>query len=178
MGVLQLKADPYEGNLDNLGDGDDPVVIEEMVHYFYHLKLSPKAQVFSPWECEVIHVEPSLVYLARIYVLAEKYFIEGLKATVMIGFRESLARDLEHPELIEACQIIYKKTSEPGSEQGLKTVVAKSLANELEKVRKSEMHEKLFQELPELAIRVLKEVPKPQPQRPPYLCSNCDAVCW
>jgi hypothetical protein len=120
-----------------------------MVYYFYHLELSPKAQVIDPWECEVVHIEPSLVYLARIYVLAEKYFIEGLKATVMASFRESLSRDLEHHELIEACHIIFKKTVEPSGEKGLKATVATCLALELEKVKKSEMYDKLFQEISE-----------------------------
>jgi hypothetical protein len=145
-----------------LGDGDDPEIVEEMVYYFYHLELSLKAQVTRPWECEVVHIEPSLVYLARIYVLAEKYFIEGLKSTVMVGFRGSLDCDLQHHELIEACHIIFKKTVEPSGERGLKTVVAKALADDLEKVKMSEMHDKLFQEIPELAFRVLKEVPKPR----------------
>lgn len=111
--------------------------------------------------CEVVHVEPSLVYLTRIYVLAEKYFIEGLKAKVTAGFRESLDREFEHAELIEACHIIFKKTVEPSGEKGLKTTMAKSLANKLERVKKSEMHDKLFQEIPELAFRVLKEGFKP-----------------
>ena len=173
--MLQLKADRYEGNLDNLGDGDDPEIVEQMVHCLYHLELSPKAQVISPWECEVVHIEPSLVYLARIYVLAEKYFIEGLKATVMIGFRDSLARDLEHPELVEACHIIFEKTVEPAGEKSLKTTVATSLANELEKVKKSKMHDKLLQEVPELALRVLKEVPKPVT---PLRSCNCGLGGW
>jgi len=152
-----------------LGDGDDPEIVEEMIHYFYHLELSPKAQVKSPWECEVVHVEPSLVLLARIYVLAEKYFIEGLKSSVMVSFRNSLERELQHPELIEACHIIFKKTVEPAGEKGLKTVMAKSLADKLEKVKKSEMHDRLFQEIPELTFRVLKEVPAPSSPIPHHI---------
>jgi len=144
-----------------------------MIHYFYHLELSPKAQVISPWKCEVVHVEPSLVLLARIYVLAEKYFIEGLKSSVMVSFRNSLERELQHPELIEACHIIFKKTAEPSGEKGLQTVVAKFLADHLEKVKKSEMHDRLFQEIPELAFRVLKEVPRPLPPIS-HLCSWCN----
>ncbi|KAI4817312.1 hypothetical protein E4T44_10529 [Aureobasidium sp. EXF-8845] len=159
-GILSLKSHPYKGNLDNLGDGDDPEIVEETVYYFYHLELCLKAQVTRPWECEVVHIEPSLVYLARIYVLAEKYFIEGLKSTVMVSFRGSLDRDLQHHELVEACHIIFKKTVEPSGERGLKTVVAKALADDLEKVKMSEMHDKLFQEIPELAFHVMKEVPK------------------
>ncbi|CAD0089943.1 unnamed protein product, partial [Aureobasidium vineae] len=167
-GVLVLKVHPYQGKIDNLGDGYDPEIVQEMIHYFYHLELSPKARVISPWMCEVVHVEPSLVYPARIYVLAEKYFIEGLKTKVMEGFDNSLCREPKHPELIEACHIIYKKTVEPAGEKGLKTIVAKSLAEKLEKVKESEMHDKLFQEIPELAFRVLKEVLKPRPE--PTLC--------
>ncbi|KAI4723277.1 hypothetical protein E4T48_00357 [Aureobasidium sp. EXF-10727] len=172
-GVLALKAHPYHGKIDNLGDGDDPEIVQEMIYYFYHLELSPKARVISPWMCEVVHVEPSLVFLARIYVLAEKYFIEGLKTKVMEGFSGSLCRDFQHPELIEACHIIYEKTVEPAGEKGLKTIVAKSLAEKLEKVKESEMHDKLFQEIPELAFRVLKEVKKPRPQS--LHCPCCGA---
>ncbi|KAG9561069.1 hypothetical protein KCU71_g6849, partial [Aureobasidium melanogenum] len=164
-GVLQLKATPYEGNLDNLGDGDDPEIVEEMIRYFYHLELSRKARVNSPRELEVVHIELSLVYLARVYVLAEKYFIEGLKATVICDFRNSLTRNVFHPELVEACLIIYKKTVEPAGEKGLKTIVAKALAYELREVMRSKMHDELFQEIPELALRVLKEVSKlPNPR--------------
>jgi hypothetical protein len=148
-----------------------------MVHYFYRLELSPKTQVTKPWECEVVHVEPSLVYLARIYVLAEEYFIEGLKATVIASFRESLDRDLEHHELIEACHIIFKKTVELSGEKGLKATVATCLALKLEKVKKSEMHEKLFQEIPELAFRVLKEVPRPRSPSSRH-CGHCGTIRW
>jgi hypothetical protein len=79
----------------------------------------------------------------------------------MVNFRGSLDSDLEHHELIEACHIIFKKTVEPSGEKGLKIVVAKALADELEKVKRSEMHDRLFQEIPELAFRVLKEAPRP-----------------
>lgn len=165
--MLQLQANPYEGNLDNLGDGDDPEIVREMVHYFYHLELSRKARAISPRPLEIAHVELSLVYLARLYVLAEKYFIEGLKATIMTDFRDSLTRSLFHPELVEACLIIYKKTVEPAGEIGLRTMVAKALAYELGEVMRSKMHDKLFQEIPELALRVLKEVSK--------LPNSCDS---
>ena len=103
------------------------------------------------------------------------YFIEGLKAKVMVGFRCSFERELKHSELIEACHIIFKKTVEPCGEKGLKTTVAKCLANNLEKVKVSEMHDKLFQEIPELAFRVLKEVPKPR-SSPPIPSCGCSLV--
>lgn len=123
------------------------------------------------WDREVVDVKLPLVLLARIYVLAEKYFIEGLKASVMVSFRNGLERELQHPELIEACHIVFKKTVEPAGERGLKAVAAKFLASQLEKVQKSEMHDKLFQEIPELAFRVLKEVPIPSPTSSPL--SKC-----
>ncbi|THV69416.1 hypothetical protein D6D28_05918 [Aureobasidium pullulans] len=171
-GVLTLEAHPYKGNIDNLGDGDDPEIVGEMIHYFYHLELSPKANGIIPWECRLVHAEPSLVFMARLYVLAEKYFIEGLKAKVMAGFRGILAHDISHNELNEACRIIFQKTMEPAGERGLKTTVAKCLADELEKVKISTSHDDLLQEIPELAIRVLKEVPKSCVNR-----SSSDSFC-
>ncbi|KAH0337079.1 hypothetical protein KCU81_g8297, partial [Aureobasidium melanogenum] len=157
---FKLKANSYEGNLDNLGDGDDPEIVEEMIHYFYHLELSSKARVISARPRKGARIELSLVYLARVYVLAEKYFIEGLKATVICDFRNSLTSNVFHPELVEACLIIYKKTVEPASEIGLKTIVAKALAYELGEVMRSRMHDELFSEIPELTLSVLKEVSK------------------
>ncbi|KAG9560719.1 hypothetical protein KCU79_g7480, partial [Aureobasidium melanogenum] len=159
-GILTLKSDPCEGDLDNLGDGDDPEIVKEMIHYFYHLELSPKARAISPRPRKGARVELSLVYLARVYVLAEKYFIGGLKVTVMTEFRGSLRRNLFHPEFVESCLIIYKKTVEPAGERGLKTVIANVLAGQLEKVMGSQMLEELFQEIPALALCVLREVPK------------------
>lgn len=146
-----------------------------MIHYFYHLELSPKAYVISSWNLwdrEVVDVKLPLVLLARIYVLAEKYFVEGLKACIMVSFRNVLDRELQHPDLIEACHIVFKKTVEPAGEKSLQTVVAKFLAEHLEKVKTSEMHDKLFQEIPELAFRVLKEVPAPtSPTSEDFSCS-------
>jgi hypothetical protein len=176
-GILELKADPYKGNIDNLGDGDDPEIVSEMIHYFYHLELSPKANAFMPRESRDVHGEPSLIYLARIYVLAEKFFCEGLKAKVMSGLRESLEREISQSELAEACRIIFKKTVEPAGERGLKTTVAKCLADELEKIKISESHDDLLQEIPELAFLVLKEIPKPYNGRSRgNFCCNCGRV--
>ncbi|THZ79422.1 hypothetical protein D6C84_07885 [Aureobasidium pullulans] len=176
-GVLTLEAHPYKGNIDNLGDGDDPEIVGEMIHYFYHLELSPKANAFMPRESRDVHGEPSLIYLARIYVLAEKFFCEGLKAKVMSGFRESLEREITQNELTEACRIIFKKTVEPAGERGLKTTVAKCLADKLEKVKISESHDDLLQEISELAFLVLKEVPKPYDgRRRGKFCCNCGRI--
>ncbi|THX25386.1 hypothetical protein D6C77_06033 [Aureobasidium pullulans] len=176
-GVLTLEAHPYKGNIDNLGDGDDPEIVGEMIHYFYHLELSPKANAFMPRESRDVHGEPSLIYLARIYVLAEKFFCEGLKAKVMSGLRESLEREISQSELAEACRIIFKKTVEPAGERGLKTTVAKCLADELEKIKISESHDDLLQEIPELAFLVLKEIPKPYNGRSRgNFCCNCGRV--
>ncbi|KAI5276136.1 hypothetical protein E4T47_00951 [Aureobasidium subglaciale] len=132
--VLKLEAHPYKGEIDNLGDDDDPEIVKEMIYYFYHLTLSPKASVVSSRETEH-YVEPLLVYLARIYVLAEKWFIEGLEAKVISAFQENLWGQMSHPELVEACLVIYKKTIEPAGERGLKAAVAKFMANDLEEFK-------------------------------------------
>ncbi|THX41577.1 hypothetical protein D6D10_02640 [Aureobasidium pullulans] len=157
-GILDLKAHPYNGNLNNLGDGDDPEIVEEMVHFFYHLELSPKARGMYRCATDEELSGHSLILLARIYVLAEKYFIEALKAKVLHHF-SYMMRCLIHPELVEACHIIYKKTVEPAGEHGLKTTVAKALARDWSTSKKSGEHDKLLQEIPELAFRVLKELP-------------------
>ncbi|THY04114.1 hypothetical protein D6D01_10139 [Aureobasidium pullulans] len=149
----------------------------ETIHYFYHLELSPKANAFMPRESRDVHGEPTLIYLARIYVLAEKFFREGLKAKVMSGFRESLEREITQNELAESCRIIFKKTVEPAGERGLKTTVAKCLADKLEKVKISESHDDLLQEISELAFLVLEEVPKPYDgRRRSKFCCNCGRI--
>ncbi|THX14134.1 hypothetical protein D6D13_03228 [Aureobasidium pullulans] len=100
----------------------------------------------------------SLILLARIYVIAEKYFIEALKAKVLHHFSYMMRCPI-HPELVEACHIIYKKTVEPAGEHGLRTTVAKALARDWSTSKKSGEHDKLLQEIPELAFRVLKVLP-------------------
>ncbi|KAG2169544.1 hypothetical protein VTO58DRAFT_107749 [Aureobasidium pullulans] len=84
--ILDLKAHPYNGNLNNLGNGDDPEIVEEMVHFFYRLVLSPKARSMYRCATEEELSGHSLILLARIYVLAEKYFIEASKAQVLHHF--------------------------------------------------------------------------------------------
>ncbi|CAD0049178.1 unnamed protein product [Aureobasidium pullulans] len=128
-GILDLKAHPYNDNLNNLGDGDDPDIVEEMVHFFYHLELSPKARGMYRCATDEELSGHSLILLARIYVLAEKYFIEALKAKVLHHFSYMMRCPI-HPELVEACHIIYKKTVEPAGEHGLRTTVAKALARD------------------------------------------------
>lgn len=172
-GILKLKAQPYKGNIHNLGDGDDTEIFEEMIHFFYNLKLSPKGDSVD-WDWGPNPSSAPLVYLARVYVLAEKYFVEGLKACMLRSFRSWLDRSLESPELTKACLIIFKKTVEPGGEEGLKTEVAQRLAANYGKIKDSAVHDALLQEIPELAFRVLKAMPEPAPRSCP--CSR--DVTW
>ena len=129
-----------------------------MVHFFYHLELSPKARGMYRCATDEELSGHSLILLARIYVLAEKYFIEALKAKVLHHFSYMMRCPI-HPELVEACHIIYKKTVEPAGEHGLRTTVAKALARDWSTSKKSGEHDKLLQEIPELAFRVLKVLP-------------------
>ncbi|KEQ80231.1 hypothetical protein M438DRAFT_282137, partial [Aureobasidium pullulans EXF-150] len=127
LGILDLKAYPYNNNLNNLGNGDDPNIVEEIVYFFYYLKLSPKARGMYRYTTDKELSRHSLILLARIYVLAKKYFIEALKAKVLHYFSYIIRYPI-YLELVEAYYIIYKKTIEPASKHGLRTIVVKALA--------------------------------------------------
>jgi len=83
---------------------------------------------FSEEDVESIFAEPEgdvekphLVTHAKVYAIAEKYEIAGLKSLARNKFSSQLSLHLESPEFPEACQEAYESTFH--TDRGLRDVI-------------------------------------------------------
>ncbi|KAK4446212.1 BTB/POZ protein [Podospora aff. communis PSN243] len=120
-----------EGNI--ILPDDNPRLIHIMVYYFYHLDYDVQGQNqsghFDRPETKgdgADASEPTLVTHAKVYALAEKYIIDGLKGLALRKFKaatESL--DVDH--FLQATQEVYTSTIE--GDRGLRDVIVAILFN-------------------------------------------------
>ncbi|KAI0425897.1 BTB/POZ protein [Xylaria sp. FL1042] len=124
---------------------DDPQIIDAMVHYFYHLDYNtpsthavkdddtiyPSTSLFGKvaiHQMETHNVndkDTDIVLHAKVYSLAEKYFINGLKKLALEKFKVAVKGKLVLDDFLEAAQEVY--TSTPDSDRVLRNIVLKTL---------------------------------------------------
>ncbi|KAI1130641.1 hypothetical protein F5Y10DRAFT_289054 [Nemania abortiva] len=131
---------------------DDPQIVDMMVYYFYHLdyNTSPldmakdenavlpstddvKEEAIDQMDADdvddhIIALRPcysDLLVHAKVYALAGKYFINGLKALALQKFETATQKHWAPNDFLEAAQEAY--TSTPDSDRGLRDVVVKIL---------------------------------------------------
>ncbi|KAJ3551204.1 hypothetical protein NPX13_g11422 [Xylaria arbuscula] len=119
---------------------DDPQAVDMMVYYFYHLDYNPPPlQAIQDEEAvnktdtndfgdDVIALCPShsdLVVHAKVYALAAKYLISGLKALSLQKFEAATQRDWARDDFLDAVQEVYTSTLD--SDRGLRDAVVKTL---------------------------------------------------
>ncbi|KAI5862510.1 hypothetical protein GGS23DRAFT_79516 [Durotheca rogersii] len=119
---------------------DDPQVVDMMVYYFYHLDYStPPLHIIKGKEVtdqmdthgdgdDVTASRPcysDLVVHAKIYALAGKYFIGGLKALALQKFEAATQKHWAPGDFLEAAQEVYTSTLD--SDRGLRDAIVKTL---------------------------------------------------
>ena len=128
-----------EGEVDLLDD--DPDAVDAMISYFYRLDYgmgwidlsrigedkaaetaTPKAAADSTL---LSPARPILVAHARVYMLAKKYFITGLKALALRKFTTSVCNRFDPDDFLHAMQQVYLSTSD--NKDGLRAVVVSTL---------------------------------------------------
>ncbi|TRX91084.1 hypothetical protein FHL15_008066 [Xylaria flabelliformis] len=109
---------------------DDPWAVKMMIHYFYHFEYDTQ----SIWEfpqnsseathaslSEASQMPSSLVLHAKIYALAEKYNICGLKDFALQEFKAAAIEHWATPGFLDAAREAYISTIE--ADRGLRDVV-------------------------------------------------------
>ncbi|KAI0859965.1 hypothetical protein F4860DRAFT_481275 [Xylaria cubensis] len=109
---------------------DDPWAVKMMVHYFYHFEYDTQSVMESSQNSseathaslgEASQIPSSLVLHAKIYALAEKYNICGLKDFALQEFKAAAAEHWATPGFLEAARVAYISTIE--ADRGLRDVV-------------------------------------------------------
>ncbi|KAI0184039.1 hypothetical protein EV127DRAFT_351381 [Xylaria flabelliformis] len=109
---------------------DDPWAVKMMVHYFYHFEYDTQSVMESSQNSseathdsfgEASQIPSSLVLHAKIYALAEKYNICGLKDFALQEFKAAAAEHWATPGFLEAAREAYISTIE--ADRGLRDIV-------------------------------------------------------
>jgi hypothetical protein len=118
-----------------------------MIHYFYHLdyeELEAKTtadlhgSLTEPPQDSLPSPESvSLVVNAKIYALAEKYLVPGLKALTARKFDIASAKLWDSDDFIEAVQEVYTSTIE--TDRGLRSIVLRTFHDHQQLIEKSEV---------------------------------------
>ncbi|THV64674.1 hypothetical protein D6D27_10464, partial [Aureobasidium pullulans] len=131
-GRLILHPNPYQAKDHDPNEGDDPEIVREMIYFLYHLEFSEINKIkTTPKACD-------LLFLARIYTIADKYFIDELKKYATTLF-ESIANAFGESTTTHDCmcfdfdQTLRYVYANPDDEifdvQGLQLVLATILAD-------------------------------------------------
>jgi hypothetical protein len=120
-----------EGKID-LPD-DDPRLVDIMVHYLYHFDYDVQLHGVETDGHRTNDSEPgggALLTHAKVYSLAEKYLIHGLKAVALRQFRAATARSPDIDDFLPAMEEVYTSTIE--DDRGLRDVVVETLCKHSE----------------------------------------------
>ncbi|KAK3946535.1 hypothetical protein QBC32DRAFT_225916, partial [Pseudoneurospora amorphoporcata] len=119
---------------------DDPRLVHIMVHYLYHfdydVRLQHERSGYDGLEMDGYETnvnEPAadaLLTHAKIYALAEKYLIRGLKALALRQFKAAATVSLDIDDFLGAALVVYKSTIE--DDRGLRDVVVETLSKHSE----------------------------------------------
>ncbi|KAH6628428.1 hypothetical protein F5144DRAFT_536893 [Chaetomium tenue] len=110
-----------EGKID-LPD-DSPRLVHIMVHYLYHFDYDAEMGGHEPDVEEL--AEGPLYTHARVYALAEKYLIHGLKAVALRQFKAVIASSFNMIDFLQAMEEVYMSTVE--DDRGLRDVVVEAI---------------------------------------------------
>jgi hypothetical protein len=115
-----------EGKID-LPD-DDPRLVDIMVHYLYHFDYDVQSHGLETDRHRTNDSEPgggALLTHAKVYSLAEKYLIHGLKAVALRQFKAATDRSPDVNDFLPAMEEVYTSTME--DDRGLRDVVVETL---------------------------------------------------
>ncbi|KAI2643303.1 hypothetical protein GGS21DRAFT_8698 [Xylaria nigripes] len=125
-----------EGKIDL--SADDPQAVEIMIWYFYHLDYNSclpqvvdgmdRTFVTCPYSNH-LYTTTNLMIHVKVYNLADKYFVEGLKGQASAKFRKVAHDQWETNEFLEAAQEVYTSTTE--TDRGMRDIVVETFSNHI-----------------------------------------------
>lgn len=110
-----------------------------MVHYLYHFNYDPG---MDGHETDVENPAEGPLYThARVYALAEKYLIHGLKAVALRQFKTATASSVDITDFLQAMEEVYMSTVE--DDRGLRDVVVEAICKHPDWLDKEEVRDVL-----------------------------------
>ncbi|KAL1586300.1 hypothetical protein WHR41_05568 [Cladosporium halotolerans] len=158
-GVIELKA--ADGDTEEFDEAcDDPEIVKLMVEYFYHLDYPrPKDSTTSTkstrqstkklryshptWDSSGQETPPqafdaeqpnvNLMQHAKLFAMAVKYQIDGLRHLTTQKFKEAVATQWSHEDFAHTIHIVYNSTAEDVTE--LREIVADAVHAHFEELQ-------------------------------------------
>ncbi|KAL5120812.1 hypothetical protein ACEQ8H_001293 [Pleosporales sp. CAS-2024a] len=107
-----------------LGKGEHREILQDWIQaYWFEDEAEPKGRTPTGSEDLIIH--------AKLYALADKYFIKGLKEEVCAKFRECMDASFGSRQFYEAVEIVF--TTIPETDSYLRNLLVERVAQEKEK---------------------------------------------
>ncbi|PWI64994.1 hypothetical protein PCL_08353 [Purpureocillium lilacinum] len=149
---------------------DDPYAVDCMLQYFYHLSytIPPSALEGSGDRTATIAdslqlANSVLVVHARVYAIAEKYEIQGLKILAGANFTSAAGQRWNTDDFLAAAYEVFESTDD--TDHGLRDVVVSVFRSHKNQLLRKEQAENLLMDLPALTVELLKD-PQQQPSVP------------
>lgn len=158
-GVLTLKA--ISDDAENKDDScDDPEIVKLMIEFFYHFDyLRTPAPASTPATATSFLVEH-----ARVFAMAIKYQIDGLRQLAAKKFKQTASVHWNHEDFAHAIHVVY--TSTVDDVQELRAIVADTINDHLNDLQDKDEIEVVVSSLGGLAYSLLKR------KNPPFCCAR------
>ncbi|KAI5927103.1 BTB/POZ protein [Camillea tinctor] len=146
---------------------DDPRIVDLMIYYFYHLTYHincPKNQKqsddystddYSTDETIIPPKTSDILTHAKVYSLAEKYLIEGLKKLAFERFKTAIETNWDFQDFRDAIWEVY--TSTVDADKGLRDIIVATLWKRPWMLGKKEIQD-LLKELGSLSFDLLMHI--------------------
>jgi len=141
-GVIELKAssDGAEGADDSC---DEPEIVELMIEYFYHFDYLRTAAG-----------KPSLIKHAKVFAMANKYQVDGLRALAIKKFQQAASNEWNSDDFAHVVHVVYAST--PDNVQELRAITADTIHDHFSDLKDKEELEVVISGLGDLSYSLLR----------------------
>ena len=142
--MIKLKAtsDDSEHADDSC---DAPEIVELMIEYFYH---------FDYLRTAAADGRPSLIKHAKVFAMAIKYQVNGLRALAIQKFKQAASTDWSSEDFTHVVRVVY--TSTPDHAQELREIVADTLYDHFSDLKDNKELELVISGLGDLSYNLLR----------------------
>lgn len=148
--MIELKA--TSGGAEGADDCcDEPEIVELMIEYFYHFDYLRTAA--SPSSA---NGKPSLTKHAKVFAMAIKYQVDGLRALAVKKFQQAVSNEWNSDDFAQVVHVVY--TSTPEHAQELRTIAADTIHDHFSDLKDKEELEVVISGLGDLSYSLLRRI--------------------
>ncbi|KAI4846408.1 hypothetical protein E4T44_05077 [Aureobasidium sp. EXF-8845] len=157
LNTNSAKPEDFKWDLD----AEDPKCVKLMIHYFYHLdylevetaKVKQKKRLEENFDETHVLGEGLLIDHAKMYAMADKYGVPGLKDMALRKYQEAY----EHTSAGFANSMIVICTSTIDNDMGLRNVILRILKNDIMNLMRKPKINQNVKDLPLLSHGLLRK---------------------